>query len=269
MMDDEGNGPGTLTSIGILLIMILFVGTGLAPMMGGGDRDLSIADSVVTRQDSPQKLKNYESTQDRLSRATIQEKLSAVPVFYLSEGGNMQTDIFLSYQEANDVAAGKNGVSVKVTSLDQVMYPLILQRGRMRMAPPPPEIEKAEAQLSENPGKKYRLIPSKPSVEQANEYKLNLLENDVPLFVADRLAFAGSKGPQLPLFVDKSDCMLSYQRLRSGKSSLPEQPNIRTTTLLDELYSMEKGTRPGVSQLAFYATAEDVNQAASLFDTLR
>lgn len=120
-MDDEGDGPGTLTSIGILLIMILFVGTGLAPMMGVGDRDLSIADSVVTRQDTPQKLKNYESSQDRLSRATIQEKLSAVPVFYLSERGNMLTDVFLSFQDATDVAGGKDGVSVKVTSLDQVM----------------------------------------------------------------------------------------------------------------------------------------------------
>lgn len=137
------------------------------------------------------------------------------------------------------------------------------------MAPPPSEVEKAEAALSENPEKLYRLIPSKAAVDQANEYKMNLLANDIPLFVADRLAFAGAKGPQLPLFVDKNDCMLSYQRLRSGKSSLPEQPNIRTTSLLDELYSMEKGTRPGVSQLAFYATAEDVNKAASMVDTLQ
>ena len=121
MMDDEGEGPGLLTSIGIVLIMILFVVTGLAPEFAGGDRDLSIADSVVTRQDAPQKLQNFESSQDRLSRATIQEKLSAVPVFYLSEGGNMQTDIFLSYQEAAEAASGKDGVSVKVTSLDQVM----------------------------------------------------------------------------------------------------------------------------------------------------
>ena len=137
------------------------------------------------------------------------------------------------------------------------------------MAPPPVEIEKAEAGLSENSDKVYRLVPSKAALEQANEYKMTLQTNDIPLFVADRLAFAGSKGPQLPLFLDKDDCKLSYQRLRSGKSSLPEQPNIRTASLLDELYSMEKGTRPGVSQLAFYATAEDVNMAASMIDTLR
>lgn len=118
--DDEG--PGLLASIGILLIMIIFVGTGLLPLMdGGGDRDLSIADSVVTRQDVPTKLQNFESKQDRLSRATIQEKLSSLPVFYISEGGSMKTDLYLSYADAVDAASGINGASVKVTSLDQVM----------------------------------------------------------------------------------------------------------------------------------------------------
>ena len=138
------------------------------------------------------------------------------------------------------------------------------------MAPPPVEVERAEAELSntssENSAtqKKYRLVPSKESIKQAKEYNIDLTENDIPLFVADRLAFASSKGPQLPLFLSKDDCILSYQRLREGKSSLPERPNIRTATLLDELYSMEKGTRPGVSQLAFYATANDVNKAAQM-----
>jgi hypothetical protein len=45
---------------------------------------------------------------------------------------------------------------------------------------------------------------------------------------------------------------------------LPETPTIRTSTLLDVLYSMEKGTRPGVSQLAFYASADDLLQATEM-----
>jgi hypothetical protein len=139
----------------------------------------------------------------------------------------------------------------------------------MRMASPPQEVQKAEEELNTatDPGtkKSYRLMPSKQAKEQAVEFKMNLKENDIPLFVADRLAFAGSKGPQLPLFLDKNDCISSYQRLRNGKSSLPEQPNIRSATLLDELYSMEKGTRPGVSQLAFYATAQDLDKAAEIY----
>ena len=99
---------------------------------------------------------------------------------------------------------------------------------------------------------------------KAKAMDMVLVESDVPLFVADRLAFAGPKGPQLPLFVEEKDCVYSYQRLRSSRSSLPEQPNVRSTSLLDELESMEKGSRPGVAQLAFYASADDVQVAADM-----
>lgn len=137
------------------------------------------------------------------------------------------------------------------------------------MAPPPSEVAKAEQDLSVGEAgsdqKKYRLVPSKTALRQAEEFKMDLADNDLPMFVADRLAFANPKGPQLPLFLDKDDCITSYQRLRGGKSNLPEQPNIRTTSLLDTITSMEKGTRPGVSQLAFYATAEDLSKASEIF----
>jgi hypothetical protein len=33
---------------------------------------------------------------------------------------------------------------------------------------------------------------------------------------------------------------------------------------MDELNSMEKGTRPGVTQLAFYASADDLLQATEM-----
>ena len=143
----------------------------------------------------------------------------------------------------------------------------------MRMAPPPAEVAKAEQELNSvdadgnviQSTKRYRLIASKTSITQAkSDFNMDLAENDLPLFVADRLAFAGPKGPQLPLFVDKNDCVYSYQRLRNGKSTLPEQPNIRTTSLLDTIASMEKGTRPGVSQLSFYANADDLSKASEL-----
>ena len=130
----------------------------------------------------------------------------------------------------------------------------------MRMAQPPAEVEKAEAQIMDDKASSpaYRLIPSKSSVKQAKEYGMDVSNSDIPLFVADRLAFGGPKGPQLPLFLDKDDCVTSYNRLRSGKSSLPEQPNIRTSTLLQTVLSMERGTRPGLSQLSFYSTAGDL-----------
>ena len=56
--------------------------------------------------------------------------------------------------------------------------------------------------------------------------------------------------------------MTSYARLReSGENKLPEEPTIRTTSLLDVLDSMERGTRPAVGQLQFYGNADDVLKA--------
>jgi hypothetical protein len=72
-------------------------------------------------------------------------------------------------------------------------YPLVLKRGRMRMAPPPTEIQKAEDSLS-NSGKTYTLIPSKRALADAAELKIDLSNSDFPLFLADRLAFASPNG---------------------------------------------------------------------------
>jgi len=82
----------------------------------------------------------------------------------------------------------------------------VLKRGRMRMAPPPSAIQKAEQDvITDSAGKStlsktYRLIPSKTSVQ---DFQLTLDASDIPLFVADRLAFASNKGPQLPLLFGK------------------------------------------------------------------
>ena len=126
-MVGDDDGPGPLVQVGILLIMILFVGTGLLPLMdGGGGKDLSIADSVVTQQDanSARVARNIENNQDRLSRATIQEKLSGIPVFYLvdSSSGSMGTNIYLAFNDAKIMADETPGTTIKATSLDQVMY---------------------------------------------------------------------------------------------------------------------------------------------------
>ena len=92
---------------------------------------------------------------------------------------------------------------------------------------------------------------------------MTLKAGDIPLFVVERLAFAGNDGkPQVPLFTEKMDAITSYARLReSGGNELPEVPAIRTTSLLDVLDSMEKGTRPAVGQLVFYGNADDVLKA--------
>jgi hypothetical protein len=78
---NNDQGPGDIMKqIGIGFIILIFVASGVLPMMqGGGDRDLSIADSVVSQQDVPGKLAGFENKSDRLSRGTIQEKISVSP----------------------------------------------------------------------------------------------------------------------------------------------------------------------------------------------
>mmetsp|Transcript_14377 Transcript_14377/g.29002 ORF Transcript_14377/g.29002 Transcript_14377/m.29002 type:complete len:144 (+) Transcript_14377:2-433(+) len=140
------------------------------------------------------------------------------------------------------------------------------------MPPPPAEVAKEEDELRAEDGGststsdiKFKLIPSKPALKDAAGAKLDLGENDLPLFVADRLAFAGSGGAQVPLFFERDDAIASYNRLREqGGGKLPAEANIRVTTLLDELNSMEKGTRPGVKQLEFYPAADDLMRADAL-----
>lgn len=272
-MSSSNQGPGPLTAVIIVGIIAVFIVTGVGPLFDTpGANDLNLGDSVASRQDSG-KVVNYQSDFDKLSRSKIQEKLNRVPVFYLVEGNNEASiasgNIFLSYADATEAAASAS-LKVKATTLDQVMYPLIFKRGRMRMAPPPPAIQKAEDALTQatddgpTTALSFKLVPSQAALKDAKEENLNLGDGDIPLFVAERLAFAGSDGPQVPLFLEKTDCITSYNRLRESNNRLAETPNLRTTTLKDILFSMEKGTRPAVSQLQFYATAEDLIRASEM-----
>jgi len=266
--------------LGLIVALLVFSGD-LLPLLSGqlGSKTAPLAESVAFRNsDGTSSLVSTNtnvnptmSDKYRLSRGKIQEKISAIPVFYVTlEDETIDgTNFYLSGDDA--AAAADNSSSekkvVKATTLDQVQYPLILRRGRMRMAPPPVEVSKAEA----NSDVKYTLIPSKQAIADAAEFNVKLAPNDFPLFLADRLAFSQVDGTiQVPLFLAKRDCITSYERLQKNSgnykaSSLPEKPILRVTTLNDELFSMEKGTRPGQTQLAVYATAEDVNKAIELF----
>jgi hypothetical protein len=125
MSSDSDDGPGIGTIVTIVFFLVVFVGTSLAPMLDAARNsptgDLNLGDSVVTRQDPPGKLKNYENSSDKLSRTKIQEKLNRVPVFYLVSGPNreMQEKIYLSFEDATSAAG--SGATVKCTTLDQVM----------------------------------------------------------------------------------------------------------------------------------------------------
>ena len=292
--DEDTNNGGVGLIAGVLFAV--FIAGSVLPLVGTfdmkGQGGVSLADSVITRQDVPGKLNEMgERKEFKLSRSNIQDKLNAVPVFYLVDTTTatrtttpvMSSEIYVSYEDALGAASSSNSNTVvKGTTLDQVMYPLVLKRGRMRMAPPPLEIEEAEAQVlaaakngdtnsnsnsNNNVLPTYRLIPSSKAVQQYKKSTNNegLTTSDVPLFVADRLAFGSSEGPQLPLFLNEDDCIASYQRLQQGSNGkLPVEPTIRTSSLLQTVLSMEKGTRPGLKQLAFYATEQDLNKVVEL-----
>ena len=263
MSDDDNEGPGLVTKIFISGVLLFFVASAFAPLTLFADKqtptDLSLGDSVVTRQDG-NKLKTYQSSFDALSPAVIQEKLSNLPVFFLSTNGGsiIEDNFYLSYDEAENAAAkSSSAVAVKVTALDQIMYPLILKRGDTikTKGNTPAEIKSAKDAGANASSKTYNLIPSKAAINDAKD--MTLKEGDIPLFVVERLAFAGNDGrPQVPLFTERGDAITSYERLDK-----PDKPSIRTTSLLDVLDSMERGTRPGVGQLQFYGNANDVLKA--------
>ena len=272
--DDEGGG--IVTKLALVGVLVVFLITSILPFLGEMQADTgpaNLSGAVATRDAPDSAYNNYESSFDRLSRAKIQEKLSRVPAFYLVDKvtGRMAPEIYASYEDAVDASKAGAGSTVKATTLNQVMYPLVLKRGRMMMPPPPLEIAKAEEALRGEDGApladgvNYKLIPSTQAKKSATEFDLTLAANDIPLFVADRLAFAGSGGAQVPLFFEKEDAISSYQRLQQQSGSkLPAEPKIRAASLLDELSSMEKGTRPGVKQLEFYAVADDLMRADAL-----
>ena len=138
------------------------------------------------------------------------------------------------------------------------MYPLILKQGNTKPNnKTPSDIKSARQNVDE---RTYKLVASKAALSEGD---MSLKEGNIPLFVVEKLAFAGNDGkPQVPLFTERGDGIVSYARLReSGGNKLPEAPSIRTTTLLEVIESMEKGTRPGVGQLEFYANADDVIKA--------
>lgn len=257
----KNEGPGIVAAIFGIGVLFFFAVSAFVPLLEvtstSPTANVGLGHSVVTRQDNGGSLKNYESKFDKLSKARIQEKLSNLPVFYLSNDGKVNERIYFSFTEA-DAASKDLGATVKVTTLDQILYQLILKQGKIKSSSTPSDIKQAIETSSEAA---YSLVPSAAALKDAQDTGTTLKENDIPLFVVERLAFAGNgnEGPQIPLFLEKADAITSYKRLReSGGNKLPEEPVIRTTSLMDVLDSMERGTRPGVSQLTFYGNAGDV-----------
>jgi len=136
------------------------------------------------------------------------------------------------------------------------------------MSPPPVELSKAEELIRNGDDSiSFKFVPSVSAVQAAVDAGYTPSEGQIPLFSADRLAFASGSGPEIPLFFEKADCVTSYKRLRGSSSSskLPEESTIRVTTLGDQLNSMEKGSLPASRQLQLFSSEYDLIHATELF----
>ncbi|EJK50207.1 hypothetical protein THAOC_30848 [Thalassiosira oceanica] len=264
--DDEG-GLGTVTAIFASFVLLYFSVSALAPLVGSIATQTTTGDlssSVVTRQDASKEKR--QSKFDAVSTQRIQQKLRNIPVFYLSDGtitATLDERLFLSYHDAE--LSRNVGEIVRATTMDQVLYPLILKKEEVvnikSLGDTPSEVLKA---IEARDSKQYKLLPSKAAIEDARGTNTVLQPNDLPLFKVDRLAFASNEGPQVPLFTERQDAITSYKRLQEGSSTLPPEPVVKSTSLFDVVESMELGSRPGVGQLAFYANADDVQEADKL-----
>lgn len=283
MSDDDGEGPGLVTTVFISFVLLYFAASAVAPFLlaANAPADFSLGDAVVTRQDAEtSKLKNYRSKFDALSSAKIQKKLHNLPAFYLStgegEGAAMGYKIYLSCKEAEAAAGRAPGAVVKATTLDQLYYPLILGRATAatNTSPAAPaEVQDAIRSLArrrddDTPAPTpFVLVPSAAARLDGGDASSHGVD-DVPLYVVERLAFAGDGGrPRVPLFTERGEGLTSYARLREGaggQTALPADPTIRTTTLREVLESMEGGTRPAVDQLEFYGNADDALRADAM-----
>lgn len=282
MANDGGDkGPGPVAAAFSVLVLLFFAVSALAPLADFATyspTDFSLGDAVATRGDAaPSRLQNYRSAYDALGPAKVQEKLRNLPAFYVSAdadgaGPAMGDGIYLSCAEAEAAAAKSSdaAAAVRATTLDQVLYPLVLGREAPKATVAPPAEVAAALRARERgagPPRSYALVPSAAALrDYAAPDAAPLRPGDAPLFVVDRLAFAGADGrPTVPLFTERGEGLASYARLRdSGGGTLPAEPTVRTTTLRDVLESMEGGTRPAVGQLAFYGNAEDALRAEAL-----
>jgi hypothetical protein len=80
------------------------------------------------------------------------------------------------------------------------------------MAPAPLEVQRAEDAIMEGDSKSYKLIPSKSALNDASALNLNVAQSDIPLFIADRLAFVGPKGAQVRVRVYTRTVIISLAK---------------------------------------------------------
>eukprot|EP00611_Tribonema_gayanum_P026424 TRINITY_DN6293_c0_g1_i1.p1 TRINITY_DN6293_c0_g1~~TRINITY_DN6293_c0_g1_i1.p1 ORF type:complete len:359 (-),score=129.59 TRINITY_DN6293_c0_g1_i1:174-1223(-) len=276
----EGKASGASVAF-VLVALALFVGASVMTL-------LNAPPPAATSSYAPQGTVKVTTESGRvvqrgaltsLTRGEIQKKLSQLPVFYISNaqggayvGGDGVGRFYMSADDAAadlaalSDAAAPSALSVAATTLDDVWYPLIARKAS-QSAP-----SGAGAAARSDPSATYRLVASKAQAAHADEvlptWRGSEEEGAVPLWIADRLAFAGGYGGgkvKIPLFTTLEDLNASWARLKgdAGGSGAPT-PAVQVSSLQATVSKFERGGGDA-RLLEFYPDIESIEAAEKLF----
>ncbi|KAG5179734.1 hypothetical protein JKP88DRAFT_261239 [Tribonema minus] len=174
-------------------------------------------------------------------------------------------------------AARYAGLSVAATTLDGVWYPLGARKGGaagavlyIRAHVLMKSMRSLEGVSDQHAT--YRLVASKAQAAHADEvlptWRGSEGEGAVPLWIADRLAFAGGYGGgkvKIPLFTTLEDLNASWARLKgdAGGSGAPT-PAVQVSSLQATVSKFERGGG-NARLLEFYPDIESIEAAEKLF----
>ena len=120
-----------------------------------------------------------------------------------------------------------------------------------------------------DPTATYRFIlPSSSISDVAPAWRTADSEYDVPLFRLNKLAFQEPEGLTLPLFMNKADAIISFERLQTSKVDNREvivEPEVTATSILDVINPFNTGGFESRA-LEIFPDMVDVNEAAMLMN---
>lgn len=263
--DDEGSGI-SLKVLGVGAVVVLGVfGADIFSNLGGAMQSAKQT-QVMTSGGPAGVLKGDENrgSLTRLSRREINEKLSQIPVFYVTQGSNEGISIqdgvgflFVEKGDADAFAKRTGGANVNAATMDDVFFTLIEKKTKLSLV--------TGIAGKSDPSATYHLQPSSTQLAQTtNEFKA-AHPNDVPLFRVTNMAFEKKNGLEVPVFLRKEDALSAYSRLQESKDKGSElkAPDVQVTSVLDLVRLFGTGGFEGRA-LEVYPSMEAIEQARAL-----
>lgn len=256
---ESDDGGGGLQTVGAAVLLAFVLGGAILPMVNTASV-MNKVEVVRTEGEGGDAQLVMKNKYPRLSPMRVNDKLAAVPVFYVKAGGakDGSPTFYLSVAEARKAAAAAGGGEVRAATLDEVFYPVLLGRGVFG----PKSVvlddfaENARGSLqaaASSLGTAKRLEPAAAG------------EGDLPVYQADKLAFSSDRGIVVPVFLSEADLQESWSRLRGGAKggAVTEAPTVRVSTLAAVVAAMESGTAD-TARLEFFPTYEDIEAAKEM-----